>query len=59
MHSEQIMTPRQTQALQYFSQIATDFIAQFPPSVKQAMMEKANTELAILSPPEDKNQDHG
>ena len=53
------MTPRQTQALQYFSQIATDFIAQFPPSVKQAMMEKANTELAILSPPEDKNQEHG
>ena len=52
------MTPRQTQALQYLSQIATDFIAQFPPSVKQAMIEKVNGELAVLNPPEDKNQDH-
>jgi hypothetical protein len=53
------MTPRQTQALQYLSQIATDFIAQFPPSVKQAMVEKVNIELEVLNPPENKNQEHG
>ena len=53
------MTPRQTQALQYLSQIATDFIAQFPPSVKQSMIEKVNAELAVLNPPENKIQEHG
>jgi hypothetical protein len=52
------MTPRQTQALQYLSQLALDFTNQFPQSVKQAMIEKVNIELEVLNPPEDKNQDH-